>query len=265
MQIPQEEKAELEDLFKALMFQDSFAFTLFGSKPVSWESRYYFDSQKSKNPRALFMGFLRSTLKIKNGWKVWQKYCSLFPSSSYLFNGFEDDDSFSIVLINKKAFLKTASQYEKEFKENLGENFSPFHLLKECEQQEFSKVVQKHESLMGILLGFGRNNSFRFERLAHIAEFGKDRQLHLIKSPPPPNPDFNSIEEEFLDLKNRHQSFVKDTDVKISALILPSFAADPTDPETQHLKIKYMKQRRKILKKLAKGDFLEIILEQLTS
>ncbi|MES2344394.1 MAG: hypothetical protein V4494_00445 [Chlamydiota bacterium] len=263
-QIPLEDKIEIENLFRTLVFEDSFSFTLFGDKPISWESRYHFNSQKSKKPRTLFRALHRSNLKVRRGWAVWQKYSSLFPSSLYVFKGFEEDDSFAIVLINKAAFLNTVAQYQEDFKRVLGGNISPLGLLDQCENQEFSTAIHQHEALIGILLGFGRNNSFRFERLTQISEFGQDHQLHLIEPPPAPRQGFISIEEEFLDLKKRHQSLISDADVAIYALCLPAFASDPDDRETEYLKNNYSRQRKEILKRFAKGDFLEVTLEQLT-
>lgn len=86
----------------------------------------------------------------------------------------------------------------------------------------------------------------------------------LIKKPLKPSEGFATIEEEYNILCQKLTSFDDYIiyDFNPLLLVLPGFAVDHADLETQQLKKDYLKQYKTIVHEYQKGDFLEVTFKQ---
>src|SRR5579872_2472796 len=123
--IPLKEQESLEFFFLYALSQEGFAFTLFGDKPLSIGCFYEMPSiVVDSTPHSIyettyqmFTALHPSAMKLKKGWRVWQKYQHLFPSRRFAIRGFEKcvGDSPGFLIINKNAFLKAVAQHKDDF------------------------------------------------------------------------------------------------------------------------------------------------------
>lgn len=243
--IPSEDRENL-DFFVRFLFQRSqFGYVLFGTKPMAFEG--YFEPSKSPT---LFQTLSHTNLKLRASCKTWIKYKHLFPLKKYSLLYADNEDGYrEIVLIHKASFVSVVNQNIESFRRVLGSDISGELLLKKIEKREkpWNEVIQNHDALMGILLGYGKRNAWLFHRKKHLP-------VSLQKSTSP--------KEEPLYLRKRLAPFAE-RDV-LSLVKLPMFLADLSDPETQALKAKYT-QQRKCLTKISRENFVEAVLKELTS
>ncbi len=209
------------------------------------------------------IGYGLDLCAYQRGWKVWKKYETLFPLKKFLFIQQEYSDSkhtpaplghVAVILIHKNNFLSIVKKHSSDFKKILGENFNPHEFLKDINLSKyffFEKKIRRHFALFGILLGYGRENSWCFYELSKL-------RYKMERDP--------SLREEFEIAQTRFSSFPLkrpnfDLEYPISS---PMFMCLPESKETKELKKKYCKQRKEICDKYQKGDFLEITLLKLT-
>ncbi|NGX61642.1 MAG: hypothetical protein K940chlam9_01131 [Chlamydiae bacterium] len=157
----------LREFFRIAISEEHFGYTLFFDKPMS--TMGFFLRCPSKEMSNAYQNKL-----LKKGWKVWKKYETSFPHSRFLL--FEEEESFfdkenkhtikvcNLYLIHKKEFLSQIVANWDLFSDRLGSEFSPRTLL---EQIESTKCLLVHlnydETLLGILLGFGREAALIFD------------------------------------------------------------------------------------------------------
>ncbi len=256
--IPKEEKKLLLKPLKQAVLRSSFGYTFLGEKPLSFDG--YFDQSSIdasfKNPKLKKIA-LRESEKLQKGWDVWEKYASLFLSENYLLKKHAEKKipgSIIIFFVNKRAFLNKIEENYQDFEKVLGKNISAKEILLSLEQGEgiFYDAVMGHDGLFGILLGFGKNNSWNFHRRNLLKQ-----QIQTSSQ------EVNMLEHELYLLNKNLTFFNVDKGLFLKPIFLPMFIADLKSEETQDLKIRY-KQCRKRLKKIYRnGDFLENSLLQL--
>ncbi len=261
--IPTEEKVALKKLFYWMMRSDNLSYSLFGDKPISLSGDFTVTPLGN-----VIMGDRRAYLFWKY-WQIWEKYEKEFVIKNFLFikePSITTSDVINIIFINKKEFINIVGKHINIFKEKLGYDLTPEHLLKKIEDnRKFANIIKNDEVLWGILLGYGVHNAklydrkYRLERFLYFDEIPK---LPIKK--PSPSKSFSSIEEEFDFLESKIKPF---GEYGYSPLIQNSvhFMIDPQHPETKALEKKYRELRGKISVIYSKGDFLEITLSKLTS
>lgn len=261
--LSKEERVALEDFFRVLIIEDQFSYALFGDKPMSFGvvSKLPTLPRKSSiyNIYGIFSALNPHELRMKKGYGVWQKYKNQFCSENYLIKECKDDDfrcDTFIIIINKKCFLKKVQEHLDDFKRLLGPGITPQHLLNACgtRQNVFDGVLRNHDVLLGILLGYGRNNAWLFHRREEIKKLIWQRTERS-----------KDLEEELEHIQQSIEGFAGCDVLDCNPLFLniPGFCADPNDPETKLLKKKYTRQYKEIVQRYKKGDFLQITLEQL--
>ncbi|MFV0339604.1 MAG: hypothetical protein ACK5MA_03090 [Parachlamydiaceae bacterium] len=154
----------LELFFEDLIKYSTLGYSLCGDKPVSVEHV----PQLTRVPIFLATtGYFKYSWYsiIGLGWDCWMKYAERFPSSNYCLR--TSDDLHAIILINKKASLNAISENIDLFQKYLKTNKTPIELLEELCHSEPCMILDSHPVLMGILYGFGRNNSIAFANAGH--------------------------------------------------------------------------------------------------
>lgn len=260
--IPKDEKEQLEMLFRGFFNGEHFSYTLFGDKPMSISnySNGFFDKNET-------LSKIRCKYNTKTEWNTWKKYELLFPMTRYLLIEVfqKSENSNNIYFINKKYFIHTIDKYANLFQPVFGEDITGYSLLKKIEEDpSLLLMIEKHQLLLGILLGYGEHNARLYDKRDELSPFVWRRKFPEIPIKPPlPSPGFSSLKEEF----NAYFSVLTCFgDYKYSPLMIKSvhFAADHKHRETKKLKRKYEKMRGDISSIYAKGDFLEITLLKLT-
>jgi len=254
--IPSQDREALEAFFKQLVSFDPFAYVIFGDKPIAIAG--YKDlshptplSKKNHNREildALFSRLNTNNLRVFHGFKTWGKYKSLFPMQNYLILECENlipNEYICIMIINKKAFLKTVASHLDDFQKILGQEMTPLLLLERFQTKKdiFQGVLKSHQTLIGILFGFGKHNA----QLYHERDELMHRKSMRLENCPQKLKGFNTATLALNSLM----------------LELPRFVADLSHLETKQLRHKYLLQRQEILKHYKSGDFLETTLQQL--
>ena len=98
--MPEDDKELLSLFFEALIRLDTFGYTIFGDKPISW-------TVYTSNPRGNFI-FPMGAVYYRGG-ELWNKYLPSFYIKNFVFKLEHTGDVYEIVLINKNNFLKTPS------------------------------------------------------------------------------------------------------------------------------------------------------------
>ena len=251
--IEPEDRVVLEPLLAELMRYSGFGYTLFGDKPVSI---VLFPLDPEVRTSGLF------TLYAQSFFPVCQKYRALLLSKKYHLGVGHRGSFFSVSLINKSAFLSVVDKNLDLFRQVLGDDVSSQALLKSiCEGMSFEQAVRGNEVLVGILYGYGRNNSQLYNRRRVLGDFLAQTETLPWKNRKG-SPDTSSIEEELNAIESKVTSFLPSLQnmSSLPSVFLPGFIADPDDPETIELVEKYKKQRKCIMDVLSREDFLETIL-----
>ncbi len=253
--IPQEDRAALEAFFRILILQEGGAYVLFGTKPMAFTA-YLHTCQPNITTHRMWRYYTENRI-IENGWKVWKKHQSEFPSKHFILDYKPFDNRRSeICLIDILKFKKITKTDLSDLFISLGT--SPSSLLKTYQQQNIAlfKLLNGNHTALGILLGFGKKNAKQFhERALQIGDDPNAIQRIPFKIALQPE---NLIDSMFL------KSAFKETNLNAcyKFLYLPCFLVDTHSEETQELKSQYLKQRQLIHEKYAHDNFLETTLKQ---
>jgi hypothetical protein len=212
----------LREGFQSLLIHSCLGYTLFGDKPMSFELHPQLDEF----------------------WGVWSKYKPLFPSSKYLFTHFEWNGFPGVLLVNKSKFIECFEINKDLFISNYGPNIeveSLFFSLEQGEGETFRSLFSNH-ALLGVLLGYGRNNALAYHKKEEAKKIDTGDQVELVSFQKP-----NLLLEIYL---------------KRTKCLLPQFAVEENTEETNMLKSKYLRQQKKINLLYRKRDCLEVTLTQ---
>ena len=112
--------------------------------------------------------------------------------------------------------------------------------------------------MIGTLLGYGRNNAWLFHRRKQLSYLTEEAPYSL-------NHCSKRLLEELATLDQTLHIFDNQECYCLNLLFmgLPRFVAEPNSYETQQLKRKYENQYHEIMRRYAKGDFLEVTLKQM--
>ncbi len=261
--IPSEDRVYLEFYFRYLLFDDPLAYVIFGDKPMALSG--FWNPTPSGN--CLTPNISHNSVILRKGYELHKKYQHLLPSKNFIFVFRESDDYTEIALVNRKNFLKTTANSIEEFQKILGKKISGATILDRfvIEKEIFEKPLKENHALLGLLLGYGKKNSFRFQRKMEILKSTNAFHLHHKQEKClRPSIGFDSLDEELAFLNQRLKP-LEDPCQEFTLVNLPSFMVDSRDIETQGIKKKFIEQRRKITNIYRHGDFLEITLNYLAS
>ncbi len=258
-QLSDDERHCLSVFLDFTLFYDNFAYLLFGSKPIAITG-----CQKS-TPSFYFSRHFLSSLDVeeKMGFEVFKKMQHLFCSRNVIVHITEDEDNLYLLMINKKNLLRTLQEHIEDFKQVLGAENTVESLFNRITagKEHLADVLKKHQALLGILLGFGRNNSWLFHEKSTIRT--------KLKEFAPPKKRDSSLEKE-LDLMDQNTTAFSENSRESkyilrnpSAIPLPGFMVDPHSLETKQLKERYEKDRQGMKKIFAKQSFVDATLQLL--
>jgi hypothetical protein len=237
-----QEKQDLAFFIGEIISFDHYPYTLIGYKPMSISNVIVEETEDlSDSCRAAFKRPRYQTLK--RGYLVWEKYQSLFPRKNQILidYSFLGKGRKEIALICPKLCKATIQEHLNDFQEILGKPCTSeevFWILTHPEHNDFYTMID-HTRLIGILLGFGRNNACLYEQYRG----GPSRSVT----------GHPQSEQDPLQMFSNEWPWP-------GALLSPGFACDPITEETQQLKKHYNKAQRVIRGTYCLRNHLEVTL-----
>lgn len=252
-----EDHSSLESLFSHLLFYEGGAYTLFGSKPISFEVL----SPTPEEEKQEFFSvsshpILRNLINFSENWNAWERLKSQYKTPRFLLFQ-RNSPSFSpseksIFLVNISATAAILQKYYQKFRNAVNGDFDPLNIVFEMQnnQSAFWNTVLSREDLFGILLGFGEENSWFFVKVkAWQEQVGRDTSGHV---------------DAFLASLSSQTPGLNALSTFDAPFPLPGFICY-AEEESFRLIEKYEGERA-MIKKIYKGkDLVQITLDRLTS
>lgn len=248
--LPAKDRQRLLSFMRLLFAEDSFAYGLLGSKPVSWVC--YLNPFPFVSISRFQESFTEYHRTLRIGWKVWSKYRHLFPGTRlWVENSPHHPGVLSIFIANEDQLNVVVKNNKRDFQDILHREVADgSQLLTEADYGSLiDDVLQNHQALIGIVLGYGRENSWAFlrgvEKKIPIGDVWDDKNEHIpgeIRIRPG-----TTTVEECLAMES-----------------CPSFAGNPHSEESMALKMDYLLTRQKVIDYYHGKDFLEATLSLLT-
>lgn len=244
LNLPLKDKKKLATLMQKLFAENCFAYTVLGSKPISWET--YKNPLPLSNWTKFYESFSQRDRIIRSGWKTWQKYEHFFPMANLWAEKPKCRPGWvSILIVNEDRLNEVVIKNKKDFEDVLcREIVDGYQLINERRNSSFmNEVLHGHQALMGIVLGYGRDNSWKFyDGCKHHQAIGWVWE-------------------------NDNRFFIEDlkysSSNQFSENFCPSFAGEPNSAESLALKAEYLTTKQKVLKYYKGKDFLEASLSLL--
>lgn len=164
--IPLEDRVKLERFFEYLLHNSIIGYSLYGEKPVSIETFPVLSKIPLRYGVRIWAKHPGYSI-VWNGIKTWQKYSHLFPSRNFVIRFITEYST--IVLINKNEALKVIEENLDLFQKYSNTKQTSAEFLQEvCYPKEREYMIRYNLILLGILLGYGRNNSLAFSKRSYV-------------------------------------------------------------------------------------------------
>ena len=220
-----QEKQDLAFFIDEVISFDQYPYTLVGYKPMSITNVIVEDTEDLLI--AWREDFKRPRHQTeRRGYLVWEKYQSLFPRKKQILidYSFMGKGRREIACNLPQAVYGHVQEHLDDFREILAKPYTSeevFWILTHPEHHDFYTIIDRTR-LVGILLGFGRNNACLYEQYRGGPSRSKSDHRHSEQDP--------------LQMSSNEWPWP-------GALLSPCFACDPTTEETQQLKEHYKKAR----------------------
>lgn len=240
---------ESERLNRVLYFlfaRHSFGYTLFGEKPIS----FCFVPSKSRNVLRLSK---QTNPSFYSGLKIFRDFLQNCPQNNFCIHFFEQSDRGSVlaVIINKKSVENIFKKNEKIFKKCFFEHITYELLLRLLGQEDtYQKLFDSH-LILGILLGYGKNNSELFQKRSLL-----QKKLQSISANA-------SFKDAYAKLDGRLNTQPQ-KDFWTSIVSPVYFASDPTLHETVLLKQEYQRCHEVLTEIFKQKNWSELVLKALS-
>jgi hypothetical protein len=160
--IPIEDQQILERFFGYLTTNTEFGYTLCGQKPMSieWCENPFLDPDFGVR----FFDLSFDYLIISQGIRTWEKYESLFPKDRFAIVSYHSHcNLLAIAIINMYEILKIIQENR-----DIVEAVLPGQTINRETIYRALPIIETSEALLGLLLGFGRNNALAFEKRDYL-------------------------------------------------------------------------------------------------
>ncbi len=235
--IPPKDRQKIEKVFTYLVQRDSLGYVLFGeTKPAAICSIPIACKYALIPPSFVEGPFFKYQNSLKQCWAIWKHYEGRFKHANLIVceehNRFKSSSFLQLIFINKPRLKQLLEQYEEDFIQVLGANFSPEEFIARLEQKKQLRPLIRHdEKLLGLILGFGKESAEAFKNndLSETADHPLGYAFYR-----PPN----------------------------CSITLVSFRGNPESKEVQELLEAYTKEIPVIEEALKSDSFLVSLLEK---
>ncbi len=180
----------LEKFFRVMIGDSEGGYVLFDKKPVCIHRFHFQDCFLGENEKH------RLSVYLREGAEQWKKSNLLSKQSNIIIHSYNNQDSLAkntihLLFINKKLFLETVEDNLPLFQYVLGPSITPLELLAQLTNPDhsFHAVLKNDKVLIGILLGFGTQNSLYVSRIENLEE------ALLSKEQPPYKSQYSKIND----------------------------------------------------------------------
>jgi len=211
----------------------------------------------------------------KRGLEIWQKYQHLFPSRSYAIvktRAFFPDRMAAVFLIHKGRLLDVLKQNFIEFRKVFPQYETPENLLDALiDDISILQQICTYDYLLGMTLGFGRDNAALFARKWEIEGFlssSASRKPERFNKPfirPTPLSCFSTLEEELCNIKLKEDGVLKEEECPTLCMLhFPvGFLVDRTKTDLDSLRAQLKQEHARATQAYRERGFLEITLYEL--
>lgn len=229
------EKEFLTNFFKYSFFCDGLGYVIFYDKPMNFMTINI--SQDLGQPPLDYMNLVHisNKYKMQECWNIWMKYSDLFLDENFSVITTPNSDFIKIIFINHRNFKKMVDRHIQDFHQVLGSEFTAQEILNEFVKGKgyVYHTIINHDGLFGTLLGFGRNNAWEY-----MYQGGGGKMNHSFRYELPEG------STEMMGL---------------------SFCVISGTDETESLRTSYEQQRQKLTILYNSDNFLQQVLNKLTS
>lgn len=266
--IPKGDRERLDFFFHDAIGWDAFGYVLLGEKPMA-----LYVVPEAISPFSSLDAFrhfiIPRRMKSVRGFETWKKYEKFFPTSRFILL-YERDalNNLLVLLINKNAFIRKVEQHLEDFQTILHRDIKGEEILVEAQSRPLlTHVLMNHQLLIGILLGYGRENACMFHQKCQLTTEEEKRDFFEKTG-------LNSAwtAEEFEEFRKQFDSigwidtYITGAHIKdLNLMTLPGFAAILNSAETEELRNQYLETKKAIIEFYKDKDFLETTLKLLTS
>ena len=252
--IPENDFRKIKYLYTHLLTEHDFAYVVFGSKPMALADICLWmpDVPIYRRIRAESLLF-----KKKDALSAWYRHKTQFIFNDFILLDKEEDlfDCLVFVLIHKKNMLELLHKHQRIFQGKQRPSFEPAVFLKKIEtgSHSLAQAIHGDLELLGIMLGYGVNNSKLFQE-GHVLRKAINERKGLLA------PE-NELEKRLQEINEKFQNF---SEFEEFAEVMPlHFCAVLEDEETKELKRQYAKDREAIQKIMEHGDLTEKAFEKM--
>jgi len=183
--IPEQDRQTIEHMLFRLIKSHSFGYTLFGAKPISCTALAL--------PNSEYVSRYNLDIPSTCDWHVWEKYAHQFEHDNIAMRtagASQHTGNAQIIMINIPQLAATIEAHQDFFISRLGQDLGNKDRIIAAilNGQPIEEVLGNHMALVGILFGFGKNNSLRYEELerdgANAAQRNRELPLIHIKGAP---------------------------------------------------------------------------------
>lgn len=160
------EEKVLSEFFHSILWGSQVGYVLYGNKPICMEA------YGSGDPDEIFKIGHHFRASLNNGINLWKKLRLSLDSPKFVIILQENLIDPFVLFINKEAFKNTFTKHAFLFRYALGVELTADQLLDEFKsnKKDFFSILNDDNILIGILLGFGLENSLYVGRSEQILE-----------------------------------------------------------------------------------------------
>lgn len=164
----QEYPSQLTDLLKCLFTDSESGYVFFGSKPVC-----YFAYTSSPDAFQIGTSIHEQGARLRLGIHWWESARPSHLNDDFVLKIKQLADRYEILSLNKKQILQAVEDNLSLFRYILGPKITPENLFTALATSDvpFSKLLHHNNVLIGILLGFGTENSLVGARREALSDF----------------------------------------------------------------------------------------------
>jgi len=166
--IPKADREKLELFTYSPLHNTVIGYAFFGEKPVAIET--FPVVTRLPLSHSLRFVMLHAYFPYWQGWEIWERYSHLFPSKKIIFRF--DRETATLILINEKATRKIFYKNQDLFLKYSPYQMSASAILEELFSPTSNKksIIAENSLLLGIMLGYGRNNAIAFFNRRYIQQ-----------------------------------------------------------------------------------------------
>lgn len=165
--LPRKDQEKIAHLFSYCVQRDNLGFVLFGETKPACVCTIPLICDYSILSSTVTTTPLKYQKKVRQGWYIWNFYKHRFNHPNLIiceeYQRTKQTIFLNLFFIDKAKLLHLIYDYQEDFEQVLGENFSAEKFIAKLEKKKKLRPLIMHdEKLLGLILGFGKQASTDF-------------------------------------------------------------------------------------------------------